>query len=195
MCDSCGQVPAYWQLNDSVLSPVLFDQVDGQKTINMPLSQGKVNFIGGSDSSLTESAIYCAKVSRLKVNRRYNLTWTQRDSSTSNGLPGLLSVNGSPDQFSVCSFVGTPGPAHRRDVYYNQIPNRVTYSCQPVHLVMQSTGFVPEPISDWLAKPYLKVWFLRASSQPLRKSPIGNCIISSHIVHEMKDNRAWNLYD
>lgn len=129
-CESCGDAPAYWTLNDSVLTPVFFAVDDDVTTVNMPLTQGKVNFVTGPSDTLVKSASYCAV----------------RSSSTGGGLPGYLAVNGDAENFSVCSFIGTPGPAHRRDIYYAQGSTPIANHCQPVHLIMQSIGIIPEPI-------------------------------------------------
>ncbi|PVF97573.1 hypothetical protein CPB86DRAFT_785700 [Serendipita vermifera] len=131
VCTECGVSPAYWQLKDSVLTAVLFDTVDGQSTVNLPLTQGKINFVTEDNGSLTDSPIYCGVA----------------NSSGSKGLPALLSVDGDADHFSICSFIGTPGPVHRQDIYFNQTPNRIAYNCRSAMLVMQSTGIIPEPIS------------------------------------------------
>jgi hypothetical protein len=63
VCTECGIAPAYWQLKDSVLTAVLFDNVEGQSTINLPLTEGKINFVTEDNSSLSNSPIYCGVVS------------------------------------------------------------------------------------------------------------------------------------
>lgn len=130
VCENCGIAPAYWTLADAVLTPHLFNNVEGQATVNMPLNQGKINFVTGDEASVTKSGAYCAV----------------RNSSAGRGLPGFLAVNGDADGFSICSFVGTPGPVHRRDIYFNQASNGIARNCKAAHLILQSIGIVAEPI-------------------------------------------------
>jgi hypothetical protein len=100
----------------------------------MELPFGKVNFINDKKQA---APIYCAEV-RFCFNNccsvELNETLRQKNNSA---VPKLLSAHGHTDLFSICSFIGTPGPAHRRDVYYNQTSSAIALNCQPAQLTIE----------------------------------------------------------
>ncbi|CCA74712.1 hypothetical protein PIIN_08672 [Serendipita indica DSM 11827] len=120
-CDTCGKTPVYWTLTKSVLSPVFTtsDIVTQNATINLPLSYGKVNFITGNKKDLKLAPIYCL----------------DKNTTSTSTASHILLANGHSDLFSICSFIGTIGPAHRRDVYYNQTSSGIANYCVSTKLV------------------------------------------------------------
>ncbi|PVF91726.1 hypothetical protein CPB86DRAFT_718942 [Serendipita vermifera] len=116
-CDTCGKTPVHWVLKNSVLSPV-FSPPSPREVVDLVLPFGKVNFINDKRQG---APIYCA----------------EKNSTSSSAIPKLISANSHTDLFSICSFIGTPGPAHRRDVYYNQTSSGIATNCQPAQLTIE----------------------------------------------------------
>jgi hypothetical protein len=148
VCETCGDAPAYWQLKDSILTPYLPNTAKGQSTVNMPLEQGKVNFVTGDESSLVKSSTYCVVVSicifsqpLVTVTRDGRITdvfFKQNNSSAGTDIPAFLAVGGDTESFSICSFIGTRGHSSRRDVYFKQTSTGIASNCQPAHLVIDT---------------------------------------------------------
>ncbi|KAG8775780.1 hypothetical protein FRC16_004732 [Serendipita sp. 398] len=132
----CGRTPVYWTLEDQVLSAVFMDAQEGFKTINMALqSDGPLKFVTSDEQSVRRyrSPAWCAK----------------RNPSATNGLPGLLSAEGSAENFSICTNIPSFGTPDRADIQYKaRVPGQdgLERYCSKVHLVMQSIGIVAEPI-------------------------------------------------
>ncbi|KAG8816944.1 hypothetical protein FRC17_000126 [Serendipita sp. 399] len=132
----CGRTPAYWTLENQVLSAFFLDPQEGFKTINMALqTDGPLKFVTSDEQSVKRyrSPVWCAK----------------RNSSGANGLPGYLSADGSAENFSICTNMPSFGTPERADIQYKaRVPGQdgLERYCSKVHLVMQSIGIVAEPI-------------------------------------------------
>ncbi|KIM25894.1 hypothetical protein M408DRAFT_314513 [Serendipita vermifera MAFF 305830] len=120
----CGNVPAYFELKDRVLSALVYTDLGEYTVVNKPV-------VANSTVNVVPSDVYL-----------------QRSPGSDDGLPGYLSVNGSAEEFSWCSDIPPNVKSVRRDIYYQPasgVPNRY---CTKVHLVMQSIGIIEEPIPE-----------------------------------------------
>lgn len=131
--DGCGNVPAYFELKNKVLSALLYTDQGEYTVVNKPVvANSTVKVVKSTTSTVKATPEWCAV----------------RSPGSTNGLPGYLSVKGSSEQFWQCRDISPTVRTVRQDIYYKAasgVPNRY---CTKVHLVMQSIGIIAEPIPE-----------------------------------------------
>ncbi|PVF91722.1 hypothetical protein CPB86DRAFT_878359 [Serendipita vermifera] len=128
-CTNCGSIPSYWTLSNKVLAPV-YPPVStiNSHYLDLPVDDStSPSFLVTSKTSPTYP-IYCLEASGLP-------TYTS-----------LLSVNGTPKEFTMCAYTSVvPYPTRFDIIYKTSDIKPAGLSCFPIKLVTTPLFVVDPP--------------------------------------------------